>query len=137
MALIVAVAAPFISINVFQDTKSNAYAAGGMPNPTCVDNHTAWNSSTTFKTDSAWSSVFMVSTYANGTTQPLNQLIDLNGDGLPDYIYSQHTYTTTPIRFNYMNDCIYLNNGNGWDLTYRCVVSTNNAEAVYYGDCAG
>ena len=56
---------------------------------------------------------------------------DINGDGLPDYVYVCH-YPDSP---SYkMLDCVYLSNGQGWDLAYRCVAYRNG---TFYGDCAG
>lgn len=67
---------------------------------------------------------------------------DINGDGLPDYVYVYH-YPDSPSYYK-MRDCVYLSNGQGWDLAYRCVVEPKSISGrghpyrlVYYGDCAG
>ena len=102
----------------------------------CFDDWSFWKSSTNFKADAPWSTAFM----ANDPVSPAsgsndNQYgrnyyfdfkTDLNGDGLPDYTYVVRSGNTT------MKDCVYLSNGQGWTLSYRCVYSGNK----FYGDCA-
>ena len=58
---------------------------------------------------------------------------DLNGDGLPDYIYIDRSHN------QYQRDCVFLSNGQGWSLAYRCLKINNqgtNYKWRYYGDCA-
>lgn len=120
----------------------------GLSNPACSDNYTSWNSSTTFKANAPWSTTFMNSNPVNpnvsregasdGGSQKyyMNMTTDLNGDGLPDYMYINHYANTT---YNYIDikDCVYLNNGNGWDKAYSCVATYDSGSIKYYGDCAG
>lgn len=110
-----------------------------MSNPTCLDNYNTWNSSTTFKTDAAWSTA-MVTTTPTMTSdeKPYSDISrDINGDSLPDYVHiyrktgsSQGTY------YNEMYDCVMLNNGEGWDIAYQCVAYADGAGLKYFGDCA-
>jgi len=103
----------------------------------CFDGWENWKSSTEFKTDAAWSTAFMASNPISpnpGSTS--NQYgyyyyfdfkTDINGDGLPDYVYAYHNSNFA------IQDCVYLSNGQGWTLAYRCVFGDNK----FYGDCAG
>ena len=139
------------------------YAKNEIVNPNCLDNYTSLPRSTKFK-DAPWSTFFIESTGGKTIRGGVNdRFIDLNGDGLLDYIYTIRSYK--PICFNsssrwvdcskensqfYYNtikDCVYLNNGNGWDLVYRCVSDVSPKNDVpngeisgyvfyYYGDCA-
>lgn len=120
-----------------------AQRASGAVNPTCIDNYQSWNSSTVYKTTSDWNTSFMTSTViatlasaGSNALTPINQIQDLNGDGLPDYIYHQKATdfvgsSATAIEAS----CVYLNNGHGWDMTYRCVAEPSTGK--YYGNCAG
>ncbi|MEZ4180597.1 MAG: hypothetical protein R3B41_03770 [Candidatus Doudnabacteria bacterium] len=73
-------------------------------------------------------------------------LQDINGDSLPDYVYTSHDTTTsggTSITSHY-SGCVFLNNGSGWDKVYECFAKTlsnmSTGEitlAEYRGDCAG
>jgi len=97
----------------------------------------SWRSSTTYKTDAPWSTAFM--------QKPLSPVpgpgggyfeyyyfdnkTDINGDGLPDYVKVHRD------RVGSMLDCVYLSNGQGWDLAYKCYKAYSSD--TYYGDCAG
>ncbi len=75
-----------------------------------------------------------------------NNFMDLNGDGLLDYIWYEKrpslSYTTIDGKgIRVQSGCVALNNGRGWDLVYKCIVSSkrNDAGDIYayfYGDCA-
>ena len=77
-------------------------------------------------------------------SSPTNSFQDVNGDNLPDYIYTYNTINGgSNLYQNYMG-CVYLNNGAGWDKVYQCYAVTETTvdtgeitEAKYYGDCAG
>ncbi|KKP40094.1 MAG: hypothetical protein UR28_C0003G0088 [Candidatus Peregrinibacteria bacterium GW2011_GWF2_33_10] len=129
-----------------QKTKINeealAQASTNIPNPTCLDNYNTWKTSTTFKNNAPWSTALFsynpVSAQSTSSFSPYytDFNIDLNGDGLPDYIYVYHQLSQP----NYigMNDCVMLNNGTGWTVAYKCVSSYDTATSLtkYYGDCA-
>lgn len=117
----------------------------GVPNPTCLDNYTTWSHSTTYLPDAPWNLDFIPreNTGASSTDSYINeQFVDLNGDGLADYIYKYAAYTGSSSHFGDDQTCVYLNNGAGYDLAYRCVSSVvYNANGTiasqnYYGDCA-
>lgn len=107
-------------------------------NPTCIDNYQTWNSSNTYKQTSNWALGF-VNTFNMPSSGVMNSLgQDLNGDGLVDYLFHQKISpigsNTTASNAEYT--CVYLNNGHGWDATYRCV-SNGSTNPTFYGDCAG
>lgn len=115
---------------------ANAQIASGEQNPQCFDNYTTWYSSTTRKTNADWSTWFAITTVS--PYRLFNNFErDINGDGLPDYMWIDHA---TSNGANGMRDCVYLSNGHGWTKAYQCVAikaNTNVATPVtYYGDCA-
>ena len=115
--------------NKFVST-ANATAPSGIGNPACTDNYLSWTNSTTFKTNTPWSTAFVVAptnTLTNGFER------DINGDGLPDYVYVNHSANTAS---NNEQDCVYLSNGTGWTKAYQCVAVAGTTPR-YYGDCAG
>jgi hypothetical protein len=119
--------------------KAHAYHPSGIANPTCTDNYSSWSSSNTFTTEADWSTWFVMilsmpnanSTYSDLTN---NFERDINGDGLADYILVDHHYNYYT-NFVEMTDCVFLSNGSGWDLAYKCV-ARSTASPKYYGDCA-
>jgi hypothetical protein len=84
----------------------------------CATDYSTWNTSATPSMEHPWSNLTLA---AMGTTQ---MFMDFNGDGLPDYFY--YVAGSAP------TTCLYLNNGTGFDQTYRCRKYNN----IYYGDCA-
>ena len=80
--------------------------------------------------------------YSSPVQAPYNYYIDnktdINGDGLPDYVYVNRYLDNYDVcennatscswskkvsrRYMQMKDCVYFSNGQGWDLAYRCVV---------------
>lgn len=81
-----------------------------------------------------------------GTEGGLNGFYDINGDNLPDYIYtSNQTFDegSNVINSTFIS-CVYLNNGTGWTEEYRCRANTRinkqtgtTVSGEYYGDCKG
>ncbi|MCF7830824.1 hypothetical protein K9M41_02420 [Candidatus Gracilibacteria bacterium] len=114
-----------------------AYPAN-VPNPDCVDNYESWPNSHEFNAEHIWSLDMIPS--SNGTDHTVKQLIDLNGDGIPDFFYSykKKGLFQDDQNFNYGNSCILIGTGKGWNLEYRCVMEYDRDEeqATYYGDCA-
>ena len=117
----------------------------------CLDNYENWRKSTSFRANAPWSTAFIRD---SNISSPNNFNTDLNGDGLVDYVYVAHSnvglcshYGSTGGCQKYidsyreMQDCVYLSNGNGWNLAYRCVSEKEkvgqNDIVYYYGDCAG
>jgi hypothetical protein len=60
----------------------------------------------------------------NDTRSPV--FSDVNGDGLPDMMYSSRNLTGTLYQF------VALNTGDGFEEVYRCI----RGGSLYYGDCA-
>ena len=114
-----------------------------VSNPSCFDNYMTWNNSATFNANSNWSTAFLpplkVGEFGHQQTESYNQFLDVNGDGLNDFLFRQATFI--PLNNGkYANvgfDCLYLNKGNGWEKAYRCVTNQDAVGARYYGDCAG
>jgi len=104
----------------------------GVTNPTCLDNYATWPSSSEYRSDAKWS----LSLMPRGSG-PIYQ--DVNGDGLTDYIYSSKNTSVDYYGHGVIStwSCVLLNNGNGWDVTHRCVAVGAPEGAIFYGDCAG
>jgi hypothetical protein len=142
MALIVAVGAPFISISYFQTKEHSAMAFLSPPklnmvNPSCLDNYDTWNNSLNFNSNADWKIDFLPPTVApTNYTGEYNIFTDINGDGLVDFIAKS---AQQGANYNLNWECVYLNNGKGWDPAYKCVTKWNAAgnNVRYYGDCAG
>ena len=67
--------------------------ASSKVRPSCVDNYTTWGQqSYTPKTNNAWDLYFIpagkFSSGSSHTPKIVENFMDLNGDGLPDYLYS-------------------------------------------------
>lgn len=112
----------------FKNINSEPQQLGGdgtkfPPSTYCAVDYMEWPSSDTYK-KSAWA---MESMYTTG--QPLVRHEDVNGDGLIDYVMSANSDVQR-------NSCLELNNGSGWDLTYKCHAIKNNNIWTFYGDCA-
>ncbi len=87
---------------------------------TCLRGYETWPTSDTRKTDADWSPYEFV---AHSSTIPAlgSRLIDLNGDGLLDYLYSYNTdysYTLSgvPHYFTSESSCVMINTGKGWEV---------------------
>jgi len=124
----------------------SAIAPSGVKNPACTDNYQTWSSSTVYNQNANWSVGYM--RYLPGTTGVIFQ--DINGDGLPDYIYhnkgSAYVNQSSSCGSFYDGEetCVYLSNGHGWSMAYKCYAKCEQTGAYpyvyvmkYYGDCAG
>ena len=68
---------------------------------------------------------------------PMRIMSDINGDGLLDFIYSNHYNESNNSQEAQIRDCVMLNNGRGFEIVYRCVATKNStAGMTFYGDCA-
>ncbi len=123
-----------------------------VANPWCTDGYLSWPSSRFKKEDRPWNIEFMVGIHHQYNKS--TQMIDLNGDGLIDYFYRANASSYPKLTDTYdgynnqipfregHEECVYLNNGNGWDPVYRCVANTvydqsaSKYNITYYGDCA-
>lgn len=111
----------------------------GAINPMCLDNYETWPSSTTFNPDAPWS-IHGFWSWGNSNYAPYYEnMTDVNGDGLVDYIY-RHSYASnvSGIRFNSGESCVLLNNGSGWDVAFRCFIGwdSTSSQPLFMGDCA-
>ena len=132
------------------------------------DYYKNWPKSMKFNKNAPWASVYLFvednytytqkksgnnwnSSKDRRSKVPAEKFIDLNGDGLLDYIYYDHQviHYGYPINSdgysNYMKirDCVLLNNGQGFNIAYRCITDaewessgSRTADVYYYGDCA-
>lgn len=123
----------------------NSVLPSGVPNPTCIDNYESWSHSNDYLANADWNLDFIPRiqyfSTANDTTYTNEQFVDLNGDGLSDYIYKYRRYWPNAYANDFTEDatCVYLNNGAGFDKAYRCyayVVTEGSPSQDYYGDCA-
>lgn len=89
-------------------------------------------SSNTYNTDGIpWAIDFYNPTQTATYTSEASNFLDVNGDGMTDYVYAfDNNYTST-----IQERCVYLNNGNGWDLAYYCKYNSA-ADPKFLGDCA-
>lgn len=111
----------------------------------CFDNFRNWaQTSQTYDPNQNWSLAFVTGySYVNAQGSqfgqwyrmfgnPTQHFIDVNGDGLVDYLYSFHGSAIGEGGIG-IKDCVALNTGTGWNIAYKCVQEGND----YYGDCAG
>ncbi|MBI5414697.1 hypothetical protein HZA38_04245 [Candidatus Peregrinibacteria bacterium] len=113
----------------------------------CESDSGSLPSSANLKTDAPWSTVAFplhtwedtkYSFYTDGlSSKPEETFVDINGDGLADYIYRHH-YLDNRYSVNQINDCVFLNNGSGWDMVFKCSNLRDPAtgQTRWYGDCA-
>lgn len=111
-------------------------------NPDCTDNYDTWNNSTTYNENYPWSLDFISSGNFPANPKRIEQFIDLNGDGLLDYMMFEgmkYNSFENPQHYNALTSCVYLNNGSGWEKASQCHIRYDNAiqQILYYGDCAG
>ena len=60
----------------------------GAVNPSCLDNYTTWHKSYTYKPNANWNTtMFLSDQYITGTMN--GSFLDVNGDGLVDYLYHE------------------------------------------------
>lgn len=118
-----------------------SHAATVLYNPSCLDNYEDWPQSDTKNEDAAWS-LGDIPLFPAGISDTwvfddaMRQFIDLNGDGLLDFLYYLK-YRESTHSLNNSYECVLLNNGQGWDIAYRCVgVWSSGNGFKYYGDCA-
>lgn len=100
--------------------------------PTCLDNYTTLPSSTTPRQGQDWELAFMPTMGSADQNRKRELFIDVNGDGLLDYLFTDRANTPP---FKTYQDCLYLNTGAGWEPAYRCYYNSNISN-LYYGDCA-
>ena len=102
----------------------------------CFKNWNNWASSTVYDGNDDWNfdlvPVAVECTSSSCLPNVFQNLQDINGDGLADFIFSYGRANYTIGNANTYR-CIGLNNGAGWDVVYKCVENSGN----YYGDCAG
>jgi hypothetical protein len=101
----------------------------------CFYNYNSWPNSNNLKIDAPWSTLSIVSNPAFNNASPrTSQFLDVNGDGLVDFIHSEYFEAYNQL---YVNECLLLNNGQGWSPAYRCKTETEASGLFrFYGDCA-
>lgn len=119
--------------------KAHAQVSPSVRAPACLDNYTTWNSSNTFTTGGDWSTWFVDPLAMPEGNSQQREIVDhferdINGDGLMDYLVVDHSYAYGSVGVD-RSDCVFLSNGSGWDLVYRCV-ARDASSPRYYGDCA-
>jgi hypothetical protein len=129
---------------VFFMSQSSPIVEGRSPtngeerHPSCVDDYDTWYSSTTYNPNAQWDITFMPNSYDLSQNPRNHQFVDVNGDGLQDYVVShldgrhpQNTSQYPPKAY-----CVALNTGIGWEVAFRCVIKYSGVNVTYYGDCA-
>ena len=108
----------------------------GTPAGRCIDGYTSWPTSDVYK-ESPWENHFINPDRVSGNdTRETSTFLDVNGDGLVDYLYSSWLSGFGGSR--YLSGCVMLNNGAGWDPAYRCYMGRpdNVTPWTFWGDCA-
>lgn len=108
----------------------------------CTDGYQNWNHSNVYKSIGSWNLFFMKRRQSSNQYRQPNfeneRFVDINGDGLTDYLYA-YRETNTVGSTSLEESCVYLNNGTGFDKKYQCVATfsgTNYSTVNAYGDCA-
>lgn len=112
----------------------------------CFYNYQSWTSSSTYDNTNNWDLKFIPSIsferapnypeYAEDTkANYIEQFLDINGDGLVDYLYSFHGREYDNKTYWAIRDCVMLNTGTGWEVVHKCVGNYDSGY-TYYGDCA-
>lgn len=114
-----------------------------IPASYCLVNLNHWQGgSSIYRSDAPYNNLFMNTDGVGGYS---SQMIDVNGDGLQDYIYSfsRSGGSTSYFEVN-TQGCVYLNTGSGWTKVFECSAQTytdlTTGEVLsqnYKGDCAG
>ncbi len=94
------------------------------PYTNCGNGHQEWPSSGIYK-KSEW----QMEEFSNSVGNRTMGFQDLNGDGLVDHYNYYHGS-------NWRNSCVYMNDGEGWDLVHKCYAKENNNVWTFWGDCA-
>lgn len=101
--------------------------AGDPMDPSYFFNITNWPTSTTPKQNDYMKHVLSFVDAGSGSAILGSQFVDINGDGLLDYLFSQWPNNSTIL------GVIFLNNGsNNFTVGYKCAYYAPN----WYGDCA-
>lgn len=138
--------ATFYGTNFFKVQTPKALATGGYA-PIKYDifrDWATWPYSHTLKQDAAWSTLLMPARTWNAQNSigemPLRQFIDLNGDGMLDFIFSDGVMNIGGTWEIYeLKSVVLLNNGHGWDIAFKCIAQADNkvpANSEFRGDCA-
>ena len=118
----------------------------------CFDDIASYPWSTNYKEDVQWQIDFIprgITRYEDGSTstyaeknQPYSQFLDINGDGLLDYLYvDSYEYYGPGIQVNYpkkyLRSCVMINTGTNWERAYVCKATINyTGNDHFQGDCA-
>ncbi len=100
----------------------------------CLSDYQDWDSSGTFKSGVSWETYNIIGQQNNGGGSiPVNQFLEINGDGLVDHVYYYNRISDNKA---YVDACTMLNTGSGWEIVYKCVTTAQDGVFTYYGDCA-
>jgi len=106
----------------------------GSQRPTCVDNWNEWPHSHEQRADIPHPIQFMPGEDPHENVGIREFFLNMNNDNLLDYIYANKTQWD---RTQQIEECVALNTGSGWNISYRCVVRRDAGnDPTYYGDCA-
>lgn len=101
---------------------------------------TEWISSDTGITDDPYRSFMQLTPLvfaSNGAGRGSN-FVDINGDGLVDLLYlgQDTSHSNTGAYTGWIQRiAVLINNGNRFDVVYKCVIR-NDTISQFYGDCA-
>lgn len=138
--------------------RSGAYYNYNYPSQSlseCNAGWQEWPSSPYYNQNAEWD----ISGVIQYNTSGLSQFIDINGDGLNDYIshnhlgggrgYGNSADPNNPAEMYFYRtgrSCVALNNGTGFDIVYKCFITVDQETpdpvtgrlmtVTHYGDCA-
>jgi hypothetical protein len=154
LAFLLVAVVPYISYTWFGSKENQAQAIWHLEESTgCAEGYLDWPSSMSKDDDDPWNLSMLthqtdyyhdIAGFFIPTT--FEQMMDINGDGLPDYVLSYKAPQVSNVFISgtivatvqgYSVDCVYLNTGKGWEKSYQCVQRyLGGGYPQYFGDCA-
>jgi hypothetical protein len=123
-----------VAADPMMEVKAMAAATSGNNIKDCIEPLWQLPESTVYKTPTQIRYDFlpMVNSPSGQPQFRRELLIDVNADGLLDYLYSE----TAAFSSKSFENCIYLNTGHSFEKEYACVGYEYNGAWTYRGDCA-